>query len=237
MSEIFDTENPLSDFASTLLGSFLPTPGKTCAHESEATSNIYPAFLAAQCEIEAVKKNAINEHIGKSYADLTAVIEALKPVLPKHGLGYIQKPQPSVDSEARLTTRVIHTSGEWFECTITVPAVVLNKSGMEIFNAQSYGAAMTYARRYSLSAIFNLAQEDNDGEMGQHDLDSDDLDADMDGESIQQRLENAKSMQELLKVMNELTTKQQIPYREFFKQRIASFKKSPAKTARKRTAK
>lgn len=135
MSEIFDTENPLSDFASTLLGSFLPTPGKTCAHESEATSNIYPAFLAAQCEIEAVKKNAINEHIGKSYADLTAVIEALKPVLPKHGLGYIQKPQPSVDSEARLTTRVIHTSGEWLECTITVPAGVLNKSGMEIFNA------------------------------------------------------------------------------------------------------
>lgn len=73
--------------------------------------------------------------------------------------------------------------------------------------------------------------------MGQHDLDSDDFDADMDGENIQQRLENAKSMQELLKVMNELTTKQQIPYREFFKQRIASFKKSPAKTARKRTAK
>ena len=49
----------------------------------------------------------------------------------------------------------MHESGEWIESTITVP--------MSKNDAQGYGSAITYARRYSLAAITGLPQEDDDG--------------------------------------------------------------------------
>ena len=210
----------------------------TQPHESPSVEKIYPAFIAAQHEIEAVKKNAENTHIGTMYADLSAIIEAVRPILKNHGLGYTQKPQPSQSKEARLTTRIIHVSGEWFESTITVPATVFNKAGIEILNAQTYGAAMTYGRRYALAAMLGIATEDADGmhEAAEHDDDSDADLPETSAETNAEKLRAAKSMQELLNVMNALPTEKQKPVRKLFQELLNAFKEKKA-PARKRAAK
>lgn len=211
--------------------------------ESDSTLSIYPAFIAAQHEIEPVKKNATNDYIGSTYADLKAVIDSLKPVLKKHNLGFTQKAEPSTGQEARLTTRIIHVSGEWFESTITVPAVH-NHKGNITFDAQTYGAAMTYARRYALAAMFGLAQEDTDGQM--HAVDDLDQGCGLDEENIdtsaganEQKLRGAKNLQALLKVMNDLSAEEQKPLRGLFQELLAGFnqKKAPRKSPAKKVAK
>ena len=60
----------------------------------------------------------------------------------------------------RLTTRIVHSSGEWIEGTATMP-IVKN-------DPQAYGSAATYARRYSLAAIVGLYQDDDDANAATH---------------------------------------------------------------------
>ena len=54
-----------------------------------------------------------------------------------------------------LTTRLIHESGEWIEDTASCPLAKQDPQGL--------GSALTYLRRYSLSAICGLYADDDDG--------------------------------------------------------------------------
>ena len=48
-----------------------------------------------------------------------------------------------------------HASGEWMRGTLTIPLAKVD--------AQAYGSATTYARRYALAAFVGVAPEDDDG--------------------------------------------------------------------------
>lgn len=124
-------------------------------NQSESIKELAQALATAQAEMKGAIKNAINPHLGSKYANLASIIEAAKPTLTAHGISFVQCPEPSEAVEVRLTTRLIHTSGQWIESTITVP--VTKK------DAQGYGSAMTYARRYALAAMLGMPQEDDDG--------------------------------------------------------------------------
>jgi len=131
--------------------------------QSESIQAISKALLQAQIEVDRVVKNAKNPHFKSTYADITAVIDAVKPALNNNGITFLQLPCPSENDEIRITTRLLHESGEWIDSTITIP---LSKK-----DAQGYGSGITYARRYSLAAIMGLPQEDDDGNnaSGKHD--------------------------------------------------------------------
>ena len=59
-----------------------------------------------------------------------------------------------------VTTRLIDKSGEWYEDTVQIPA--------DRANAQGVGSAITYAKRYALSAMLGIVtDEDTDGNMPQ----------------------------------------------------------------------
>jgi len=62
---------------------------------------------------------------------------------------------PSERDEIVLDTRLLHSSGEWIEGRMTLP---VSKA-----DAQGYGSALTYARRYGLCAAVGIAPEDDDG--------------------------------------------------------------------------
>lgn len=114
------------------------------------------ALLEVQKGIETVKKNARNDHFKNGYADLTAIMEAIKGPLNDAGFVIVQKPEPSESIDTiKLTTELIHTSGDRFSCTATAP---LEKRG-----PQAYGSALTYLRRYSLVSLLGIATEDDDG--------------------------------------------------------------------------
>lgn len=113
------------------------------------------AMAAAFGEIEAATKSANNPHFKSKYADLGAVIDALKPALIKHGLFFTQRPEPS-EGGVTVSTVLHHASGESMELgTLFVPA---NKN-----DAQAFGSALTYARRYALVTAFGVPTEDDDG--------------------------------------------------------------------------
>lgn len=117
--------------------------------------SIHSAMAAAFADIEAATKAAKNPHFKSKYADLTAVIDAIKPALVKHGLFFTQRPQPS-EGGITIETVIGHAGGEELSLgSLFVPA---NKN-----DAQAYGSALTYARRYALVTAFGVPVEDDDG--------------------------------------------------------------------------
>ena len=131
---------------------------------SENIMNISKALLQAQTNITFAGKNARNPHFKNTYADLTAVIDAIKSALNDAGIVFMQTPSPSESGTLALTTRLIHAeTGEYIEDTGVCP---LPKS-----DPQGYGSAMTYMRRYSLASICGLYQDDDDGEQARPKLD------------------------------------------------------------------
>jgi len=89
------------------------------------------------------------------YADLTSVIDAIKPALVANGLFFTQQPRPH-DNGVEIETVLHHTGGEHLSLgSLFVPA--------DRNNAQGFGSALTYARRYALVTAFGVPVEDDDG--------------------------------------------------------------------------
>ena len=127
---------------------------------SESIKQLSAALLKAQRAIKFASKDANNPHFKSKYADLPAVIDAIKPALNDAGIAFLQTFSPSEAGFIAVTTRLMHESGEWIQDTATVP---LPKA-----DPQGYGSAATYARRYSLAAITGLYQDDDDGNAASH---------------------------------------------------------------------
>lgn len=121
---------------------------------SVEVDKIYPALIKAQSEMGKAKKSSNNTFFKSKYADLAEIIEVSKDILFKNEMAIIQSPGGS-ESTASVTCRIIHASGQWLEGTITLP--------LAQNNPQQAGSAITYARRYQLAALMNMAQEDDDG--------------------------------------------------------------------------
>jgi hypothetical protein len=122
---------------------------------SDSVTKIAAALIKVQKSITFAQTDSNNPFFKSKYADLPTVIDAVKPQLNDNDIVYIQTPSPSEPGTLALTTRLLHSSGEWLEDTAIVP---LPKA-----DPQGYGSAMTYARRYSLAAITGLYQDDDDG--------------------------------------------------------------------------
>lgn len=121
---------------------------------SEKIDLIAPALLAAQKEINNASKDAKNPHFRSSYASLGSVIEAIKEPCNKHGIVILQTLAEG-ETGLHLSTRAIHSSGQWIEDTAFSPLPKADPQGV--------GSATTYLRRYSLAALMCITQEDDDG--------------------------------------------------------------------------
>ena len=124
---------------------------------SEKIDLIAPALLAAQKEIGNATKNAKNPHFKNNYADLGAVIDAVKEPLNKNGIVILQSLSGGIaeSNSLHLTTRLLHTSGQRIDDVAWSPLPKADPQGV--------GSATTYLRRYSLAAMLCITQEDDDG--------------------------------------------------------------------------
>ena len=120
---------------------------------SEQINEIATALAKAQAELKAASKDAENPHFKSKYADIASIIEALKP-LSKHGLAFAQFPE-TAEEGIIVSTLLMHTSGQWLRTDVPIP---VSKA-----DAQGYGSAITYGRRYGLQALCGLAADDDDG--------------------------------------------------------------------------
>lgn len=116
------------------------------------------SMIAAAIEIKSIPKSKSGFNNRYQYATLDSLIDMLRGVLPKHGLWFVQ--YPCSDDGFEIYTRVIHTSGEWFETSVDMK--IPDIAGAS--DAQKLGGAITYFRRYTLSCIFGAScDEDTDG--------------------------------------------------------------------------
>lgn len=115
------------------------------------------AFAAAQAQLANPRFDKVNTAFGRpsGYASLPSVLDAVRPVLNKHGLSVLQLVTNTADGKFSLTTRLMHVSGESVETTFSMPLPA---------DPQKAVALSTYLRRMSLSSMLGVAgDEDDDG--------------------------------------------------------------------------
>lgn len=137
---------------------------------SESIGSLAEALAKVQGSIESVKKTkkAEGKKFSYNYADIASVIEAVQIPLAQNSLALIQTPLDvrRIDGAkpeyiVTVITELMHASGEWIRFSTDM---LCEREG-----AQGIGSAITYARRYALSALLMIPQEDDDGEKATYD--------------------------------------------------------------------
>lgn len=125
--------------------------------QSECIHELAAALSKAQGEMQAAIKDKVNPFYKSSYADLGSVWDAARPVLSKNGLCIMQTTEMTANNQIIMVTTLAHTSGQWVKSYLP-----LNPGKAD---SQGIGAAITYLRRYSLSALVGVVcDDDDDGE-------------------------------------------------------------------------
>lgn len=124
--------------------------------QSPEIAELAEALSAAQGEFDVAIKDNTNPAFPKSkYADLAACINAARPHLAKHGLSVVQA-TIATEKDVLLRTILLHKSGQWIASYYPIVG--------DWQAPQKIGSAMTYARRYTLCALLQIAQDDDDAE-------------------------------------------------------------------------
>ena len=119
------------------------------------TKQVSAALVKAQRAFGPALKDKTNPAFRSKYADLGACLDAVMDALNENGIALMQKNHPH-DGGVCIETIFVHESGEQLSAgLLPVPATKQD--------AQGYGSAMTYARRYSVMAACGIAPEDDDG--------------------------------------------------------------------------
>jgi hypothetical protein len=133
---------------------------------STSLGDLAKALAAAQSKITGASRDRKNPHTGSMYADLASVWAACREPLSQNELAVVQTTEPHGMEGVCVVTTLIHSSGQWMRGKLFVPCVAqVRKDGRTVpVDAQTFGSALTYARRYSLAALVGVAPEDDDGE-------------------------------------------------------------------------
>jgi hypothetical protein len=120
----------------------------------EAQADFDDALARAFAKIEAAKKDSENPHFRNKYADLASVTDAVKVPLTSEGFSW---PQTIAMEEGMvIVTQWLRRKGVAI-CSV-LPMPIGDKA-----TPQQIGSAITYARRYALSAMVGVAPDDDDG--------------------------------------------------------------------------
>lgn len=128
---------------------------------SESTDNIFKALVKYRGQLVQPSKDAKNPFFKSNYVTLEGVQQAIDAALVDTGLSYIQEATGGEKSVA-VSTIITHESGEYIAMDpLTVPAIKQDP--------QAFGSAVTYAKRYSLSAAFGVTSDlDDDANSATH---------------------------------------------------------------------
>lgn len=113
-------------------------------------------LAAALSEMHSPKADKVNPAFKSRYASLDGILDTVRPILAKHGLGLTQA---IVASEGRVGVRtsIVHPDGilDMGEVSVAVKPDT---------TAQQIGSSITYLRRQSIQAAMGIATDtDDDG--------------------------------------------------------------------------
>ena len=130
---------------------------------SDSIAALAKAMIKAQQAIVPASKDRLNPFTRSMYATLGSVVDSCRQALLNAGIWVTQYPVPVDGGESGsvigLVTKLVHAeSGEW-QASLLVMPVPKN-------DPQGFGSALTYARRYGLSAMVGIVTEDDDDANG-----------------------------------------------------------------------
>lgn len=132
---------------------------------TENTTGLATALATVQGQLTAVGKDkTVNAGpMRYTYADLAAVQAAVFPLLSAAGLAWMARPTWDDQGRFVLAYSLLHgPSGEREDGAYPLPDPTRG-------TPQQAGSAITYAKRYCLSAIVGVATEDDDGQAASQD--------------------------------------------------------------------
>jgi len=121
---------------------------------SESIGAISAALVDFQADVLNPPRTAENPFFKNRYTPLGDLLKLMRPILSKHDLAVIQTAGGD-GATISIYTTIIHKSGEFIEACPLILA--LDKP-----TPQGAGSAITYGRRYALSAMLGIASEDDD---------------------------------------------------------------------------
>jgi len=123
--------------------------------QSQNINELATELAKAQAVMQPAVKDSENPFFKSHYADLSSVWDAIRKPLTDNGLSVVQTPD-TLDGKMVLVTTLLHSSGQWISGALPVSPTKTDP--------QSMGSAITYARRYALSALAGVcSEEDDDG--------------------------------------------------------------------------
>lgn len=125
--------------------------------KSESIQNLSKAMAEFQKSIKQPLKDANNPFFKSQYVPLENVVEAITKTGSSLGISFMQFASSDETGSIEVATLVMHSTGEYIE----FPPVRMKP---ESNKPQAVGSAITYAKRYALSAIFGITSDkDDDG--------------------------------------------------------------------------
>jgi len=134
--------------------------------------NLFKAVAGFQYEVKPIfKGNDISirdKQSGQykkaySYADLKTIVEAITPLLEKHGIGFMQH-LGTKDNTNLIETIIFHVeSGETIKSEVMIPFISLDRMN----DYQSFGSGVSYYRRYALSCALGLVTDEDKDASGE----------------------------------------------------------------------
>lgn len=128
--------------------------------QSEHINELAGALALAQGEFPVLEKKS--KAYNYMYADLAETLQATQCILAKNGLSIVH-----IVSGESLTSKLLHKSGQWIETQMPL----MYKADGKVNAMQALGSAITYAKRYNIGCLLNLAADkeiDDDGHKAGH---------------------------------------------------------------------
>lgn len=134
-------------------------------YQSSIINELATALCKAQSMMEPIKATKKAKILTKkggtiqySYATVSDVLRALKEPLTSNGLSVSQRFESDANGNPILVTLLLHDSGQWISSYLTLHVTDTD--------FRVLGSAITYARRYSLTAITGLTILGEDDDAG-----------------------------------------------------------------------
>lgn len=122
---------------------------------SNDVTQLARALIQVQKQLVPATKDAINPYTRSRYATLNAIMESCREALLNNGIWLTQITVPADPGFIGLLTKLTHAETGQYQAALTI--LPLQKP-----DCQAAGSAITYARRYALTAMLGMVTEDDD---------------------------------------------------------------------------
>lgn len=124
----------------------------------EQVAEMFADYAKYFSEVSNPWNTMTNAFLKNKYAPLHEILNTVRPVLAENGFSIIQTPKIDEKGDVMVQTLLLHKSG----AMMAFPSL---KSKAVKADIQGIGAAITYLRRFSVSAVLGISSEnDDDGE-------------------------------------------------------------------------